>query len=69
MLPRSPINHDTPGGFSTSTAMSPSFSPSLSPLATGSPSMTPHVHHMVAMQRQPQPSHRKSLDTDMRVRL
>lgn len=69
MLPRSPINHDTPGGFSTSTAMSPSFSPSLSPLATGSPSMTPHVHHMVGLQRQPQPSHRKSLDTDMRVRL
>lgn len=33
-LPRSPISHDTSvAGFSTSSAMSPSFSPSLSPLA------------------------------------
>lgn len=41
-LPRSPIGHE-PGGFSTSTAMSPSFSPSLSPLATRSPSISPLV--------------------------
>lgn len=32
-LPRSPISHETSAGFSTSSAMSPSFSPSLSPLA------------------------------------
>lgn len=55
LLPRSPISHDTSGtGFSTSTAMSPSFSPSLSPLATRSPSISPHVpgvntHHMVSI--------------------
>lgn len=55
LLPRSPISHDTSGtGFSTSTAMSPSFSPSLSPLATRSPSISPHVpgintHHMTSI--------------------
>lgn len=64
MLPRSPISHDTAGGFSTSSAMSPSFSPSLSPLATRSPSISPlggvaTGHHMVNMSRhQPQPSQR-----------
>ncbi|XP_041987836.1 protein dachsous [Aricia agestis] len=42
LLPRSPISHDVPGGFSAA-AMSPSFSPSLSPLATRSPSMSPLV--------------------------
>lgn len=37
LLPRSPISHDASiAGFSTSSAMSPSFSPSLSPLATQS---------------------------------
>lgn len=43
LLPRSPISHDSIAGFSTSSAMSPSFSPSLSPLATQSPSISPHV--------------------------
>lgn len=38
-LPRSPINHE--GSFTT--AMSPSFSPSLSPLANRSPSISPLV--------------------------
>ncbi|CAD7079025.1 unnamed protein product [Hermetia illucens] len=78
LLPRSPISHDAPGGFSTSSAMSPSFSPSLSPLATRSPSISPHVvttgvptsHHMVSLPRhQPQPAQRKNLDSDMRVRM
>ncbi|KAM7351502.1 dachsous cadherin-related 1 isoform 2-T2 [Cochliomyia hominivorax] len=64
MLPRSPISHDAAGGFSTSSAMSPSFSPSLSPLATRSPSISPlggvtTGHHMVNMPRhQPQASQR-----------
>lgn len=60
LLPRSPISHDATGaGFSTSSAMSPSFSPSLSPLATRSPSISPLVtpgmstsHHVVSMPRQ-----------------
>ncbi|XP_055711473.1 protein dachsous [Phlebotomus papatasi] len=78
LLPRSPISHDAPGGgFSTSSAMSPSFSPSLSPLATRSPSISPHVnsglstsHHMVSLPRhQPQPIQRKTLDPEMRVRI
>lgn len=43
LLPRSPISHESITGFSTSSAMSPSFSPSLSPLATQSPSISPHV--------------------------
>uniref|UniRef100_A0A1B0GD92 Cadherin domain-containing protein n=1 Tax=Glossina morsitans morsitans TaxID=37546 RepID=A0A1B0GD92_GLOMM len=56
LLPRSPINHDTAAGFSTSSAMSPSFSPSLSPLATRSPSISPlgggpSGHHIVNMPR------------------
>ena len=38
-LARSPISHDV---FAAQ-AMSPSFSPALSPLATRSPSMSPHV--------------------------
>lgn len=47
LLPRSPISHDATSGFSTSTAMSPSFSPSLSPLAARSPSVSPmHLHTM-----------------------
>jgi protocadherin-16/23 len=59
---RSPISHDTSGVFNTSTAMSPSFSPSLSPLATRSPSISPHVsggHHIVSLPRQQQPQPRK----------
>lgn len=68
LLPRSPISHDASGGFSTSSAMSPSFSPSLSPLATRSPSPG---HHMVSLprQQQPQPAQRKQLDADIRVRM
>ena len=53
---RSPISHDTQGIF-TSSAMSPSFSPSLSPLATRSPSISPHVpgsHRRQPMQRKHQ---------------
>ncbi len=47
LSPRSPISHDSASGFSTSAAMSPSFSPSLSPLATRSPSVSPmHLHTM-----------------------
>lgn len=76
LLPRSPISHDASGGFSTSSAMSPSFSPSLSPLATRSPSISPHVggpggpnaHHLVN-RHQAQPSQRKPHDSDMRVRM
>ncbi|KAJ6648788.1 Protein dachsous, partial [Pseudolycoriella hygida] len=72
-LPRSPISHDTPGSFCTSSAMSPSFSPSLSPLATRSPSISPHVPaslHMVSLPRQhPMPTQRKKVqDPEMRVR-
>lgn len=62
LLPRSPI-HDASGGFSTSSAMSPSFSPSLSPLATRSPSISPHTpHHLVHTMQQAQPTQRKLLD-------
>lgn len=43
-LPRSPISHEA---FAAA-AMSPSFSPALSPLATRSPSMSPHVPHGLA---------------------
>ncbi|CRK94042.1 CLUMA_CG007566, isoform A, partial [Clunio marinus] len=60
---RSPISHDTQGVF-TSSAMSPSFSPSLSPLATRSPSISPHVsgtHHIVSLPRQQQPQQRKHM--------
>lgn len=74
LLPRSPISHDASGGFSTSSAMSPSFSPSLSPLATRSPSISPHVpptgHHLVSMQRQQmQPTRRKQFESNLRVRM
>lgn len=71
LLPRSPISHDVAGvGFSTSTAMSPSFSPSLSPLATRSPSISPHVpapgapgsHHMVSLPRQPPPTQQQQMN-------
>lgn len=58
LLPRSPISHCDSVGFSTSSAMSPSFSPSLSPLATRSPSISPHVqasHHIPI--RHPQRKH------------
>lgn len=57
---RSPISHDTQGVF-TSSAMSPSFSPSLSPLATRSPSISPHVSgtHHISLPRQQQPHQRK----------
>ncbi|XP_018787095.1 PREDICTED: protein dachsous isoform X1 [Bactrocera latifrons] len=79
MAPRSPISHDTPGGFSTSTAMSPSFSPSLSPLATRSPSISPlggvtTGHHLVSLPRHaPQPTQRGKnamlVEQEMRVRM
>lgn len=57
---RSPISHDTQGVF-TSSAMSPSFSPSLSPLATRSPSISPHVSgtHLVSLPRQQQQLQKK----------
>ncbi|XP_055296378.1 protein dachsous [Sitodiplosis mosellana] len=51
LLPRSPISHDSIAGFSTSSAMSPSFSPSLSPLATQSPSISPHVSNLPTSHR------------------
>jgi protocadherin-16/23 len=72
MLPRSPISHDASGaGFSTSTAMSPSFTPSLSPLATRSPSISPHVtpgiptaHHVRQAQ---QPQRTAVAETELRI--
>lgn len=71
LLPRSPISHDASGGFSTSSAMSPSFSPSLSPLATRSPSISPHVSAAghLPRQQQPQPTRRKQFDPNIRVRM
>lgn len=70
LLPRSPISHDASGGFSTSSAMSPSFSPSLSPLATRSPSISPAGHHLVSLPRQQlQPTRRKQFDPNHRVRM
>jgi len=50
LLPRSPISHEAAGSTGAS-AMSPSFSPSLSPLATRSPSLSPPSHHVVALPR------------------
>lgn len=55
-IPRSPISHD-PANFS-SAAMSPSFSPSLSPLATRSPSISP-LH--------PPSHHRQTTETELRI--
>lgn len=63
LLPRSPISHDVPGGFSAAAAMSPSFSPSLSPLATRSPSMSP----LVGPGLPPAPANRKPLHSTMRI--
>ncbi|CAH1987791.1 unnamed protein product [Acanthoscelides obtectus] len=74
MLPRSPINHDVSGtSFNAAAAMSPSFSPSLSPLATKSPSISPMVtpgllssHH--AMSRQGGQNRNKSVvDAELRI--
>lgn len=65
LLPRSPISHDASGGgFSTSTAMSPSFSPSLSPLATRSPSISPLVTPGV-----PTSHHVRQRTTDSELRI
>lgn len=61
LLPRSPISHDVPG-FSAA-AMSPSFSPSLSPLATRSPSMSP----LVGPGLPPAPVNRKPPHSTMRM--
>lgn len=67
LLPRSPISHDTtPGGFSTSSAMSPSFSPSLSPLATRSPSISPMVPPGLHHARGHKPHHTLQ-DTTLRI--
>ncbi|KAG6454631.1 hypothetical protein O3G_MSEX008785 [Manduca sexta] len=63
LLPRSPISHDVPGGFSAAAAMSPSFSPSLSPLATRSPSMSP----LVGPGLPPAPANRKPPHSTMRI--
>ncbi|KAG7305903.1 hypothetical protein JYU34_008455 [Plutella xylostella] len=63
LLPRSPISHDVPGGFSAAAAMSPSFSPSLSPLATRSPSMSP----LVGPGLPPIPANRKSAHSTLRL--
>ncbi|XP_053612955.1 protein dachsous isoform X2 [Plodia interpunctella] len=63
LLPRSPISHDAPGGFSAAAAMSPSFSPSLSPLATRSPSMSP----LVGPGLPPAPATRKPPHPTMRI--
>lgn len=75
MMPRSPINHDTPDNFSTSAAMSPSFSPSLSPLATRSPSISPlggvsSTHHRGNVNRhEPQANQRSKSLTNEQVRM
>ncbi|XP_017772974.1 PREDICTED: protein dachsous [Nicrophorus vespilloides] len=68
VLPRSPISHDANSAYHGSAAMSPSFSPSLSPLATKSPSISPLVtpglttaHHVRAPQRN------KNIDSEMRI--
>ncbi|XP_050668610.1 protein dachsous isoform X2 [Leptidea sinapis] len=63
LLPRSPISHDVPGAFSAAAAMSPSFSPSLSPLATRSPSMSP----LVVPGLPPAPLNRKPPHSSMRL--
>ncbi|GBP84748.1 Protein dachsous [Eumeta japonica] len=63
LLPRSPISHEVPGGFSAAAAMSPSFSPSLSPLATRSPSMSP----LVGPGLPPAPSNRKPPHSTLRL--
>ncbi|XP_045480676.1 protein dachsous isoform X2 [Harmonia axyridis] len=73
LLPRSPISHDASGApFSTSSAMSPNFSPSLSPLATKSPSISPLVapglsttHHV--MRQPPQNRNKTIVETEMRL--
>lgn len=69
-LPRSPINHDGANGFCTSSAMSPNFSPSLSPLATRPLSISPHglhpVTHRMLRPNQHQPMQRNSMESDMR---
>jgi len=72
LLPRSPIGHDTTGGFSTSAAMSPSFSPSLSPLATKSPSVSPlHLHTISSNNYHHHPHHLKTRhpanESDIRI--
>lgn len=74
LLPRSPISHDASVGFSTSSAMSPSFSPSLSPLATRSPSISPHVpptgRHLPSMPRhQMPPTRRKQFNSNHRLHM
>lgn len=61
LLPRSPISHD-PATFPTSAAMSPSFSPSLSPLANRSPSISP-LHPPGIRQRH------QTLSTDGELRI
>ncbi|XP_014247424.1 protein dachsous [Cimex lectularius] len=64
LLPRSPINHDGNGAvFGTSAAMSPSFSPALSPLAT-SPSLSP-----IVTPRHPSSHHVRQRTTDTELRI
>lgn len=67
LLPRSPISHDGSGGFIAASAMSPSFSPNLSPLATRSPSVSPHILSVQRPQQQAQ--QRKNLEAEMRIRM
>lgn len=64
LLPRSPINHDTPGAvYGPAGPMSPSFSPALSPLAT-SPSLSPMV-----TPRHPSSHHVRQRKTDTELRI
>lgn len=68
LLPRSPISHDTVAGFSTSAAMSPSFSPSLSPLATRSPSVSPlHLHTMGSSHHHQVKQRHMAKESDIRI--
>lgn len=75
LVPRSPISHESnPGGFSQSVAMSPSFSPSLSPLANRSPSISPlhsssaaSASHAAVRQRHHQQQQQQTTETELRI--
>lgn len=65
-MPRSPISHEaSTSSFGAPAALSPSFSPSLSPLATKSPSISPH--HVVSLPRPTQNRSRTIVDTELQI--
>lgn len=65
VLPRSPISHDA--STFPSAALSPSFSPSLSPLATRSPSISPLVPDAPTRMNQCPPRSVSFDDVDLRI--